>query len=79
MKQVEQGPGNGPKNKDRIATNAPAENAPGREGGDDALTEASPTDERADEKVIVNQQRENQAVNAPSQTAFTTNNAEDII
>jgi hypothetical protein len=79
MKHIEQGPRNGPKNKDRSINNTPADNAPGREGGDDALTEASPTDERADEKVIVNQQRENQAVNAPSQTAFNPNNSEDII
>ena len=49
-----------------------SENAPGREGGDDALENASPTDDRADEKVIVNEQREDKIVNAPSQTAANT-------
>jgi len=43
--------------------------AKGREGGDDALTESSPTDSRSDEKVIVNEQRGDKTVNAPSQTA----------
>jgi hypothetical protein len=45
---------------------------PRREGGDDALAESSPTDSRSDEKVIVNEQRENKIVNAPSQTAANT-------
>jgi hypothetical protein len=45
---------------------------PRREGGDDSLAEASPTDNRADEKVIVNEQRENKTVNVPSQTAVNT-------
>ena len=40
-----------------------------REGGDDALAGQTETDARADEKVIVNEQRENQTVNGPSQTA----------
>jgi hypothetical protein len=42
---------------------------PRREGGDDSLAEASPYDYRDDEKVIVNEQRENKTVNRPSQTA----------
>ncbi|HEU4471755.1 MAG TPA: hypothetical protein VFR58_11760 [Flavisolibacter sp.] len=46
---------------------------PRREGGDDALAESSPTDERSDEKVIVNEQRGNKTVNAPSQTSAGTN------
>jgi hypothetical protein len=48
---------------------------PRREGGDDALAETDPTDSRADEKVIVNEQRENKTVNRPSQTAVNTNGA----
>ena len=46
-----------------------------REGGDDAL-QMSPEDTRADEKVIVNEQKENKAVNAPSQTAALPSEAE---
>jgi hypothetical protein len=45
---------------------------PRREGGDDSLAEASPYDSRDDEKVIVNEQRENKTVNRPSQTAANT-------
>lgn len=45
---------------------------PRREGGDDALAESSPADIRSDEKVIVNEQRGNKTVNAPSQTAANT-------
>ncbi len=56
---------------------------PRREGGDDSLAESSPTDSRSDEKVIVNEQRENKIVNAPSQTAVNTSEGnsfdEDII
>lgn len=52
---------------------------PRREGGDDALAESSPTDDRSDEKVIVNEQRENKIVNAPSQTGVHTGDTEDII
>jgi hypothetical protein len=44
----------------------------GREGGDDAITNADPNDNRLDEKVIVNEQRSNKTVNAPSQTAANT-------
>ncbi|HVG42100.1 MAG TPA: hypothetical protein VM888_10865 [Chitinophagaceae bacterium] len=42
---------------------------PRREGGEDSVERISPTDSRADEKVIVNEQREHKIVNAPSQTA----------
>lgn len=42
------------------------------ERGDDSLADSSPTDSRSDEKVIVNEQRENKIVNAPSQTAANT-------
>lgn len=49
-----------------------ADMTPRREGGDDALAEASPYDSRDDEKVIVNEQRENKTVNRPSQTAANT-------
>lgn len=44
----------------------------GREGGDDSLADSSPTDNRSDEKVVVNEQRGNKTVNAPSQTAAHT-------
>ncbi len=46
-----------------------------REGGDDALAQSSPTDPDSDEKVIVNEQRANKTVNAPSQTAANTSEA----
>jgi hypothetical protein len=46
-----------------------------REGGDDALN-MSPDDTHADEKVIVNEQKENKAVNAPSQTAALPSESE---
>jgi len=46
-----------------------ADQTPRREGGDDAIAESSPSDSRLDEKVIVNEQREHKAVNAPSQTS----------
>jgi hypothetical protein len=53
-----------------------------REGGDDAL-QASPTDSRLDEKVIVNEQRSDKIVNAPAQSAAndseSTGNDEEII
>lgn len=64
---------NGP--KDRKPNGGPAAQPnpnQGRNGGDDALTNSSPTDTRSDEKVIVNEQRENKIVNAPSQTAPNT-------
>lgn len=47
-------------------------NDPDREGGDDAITNSNPNDNRLDEKVIVNEQRSNKTVNAPSQTAANT-------
>jgi hypothetical protein len=54
----------------------------GREGGDDAL-DASPTDSRLDEKVIVNEQRSDKIVNAPAQSApndsESSGNDEEII
>ena len=43
-----------------------------REGGEDSAEHMSPTDDNADEKVIVNEQREHKTVNAPSQTAVNT-------
>jgi len=46
--------------------------ANGREGGDDSLTNSSPTDSRSDEKVVVNEQRSDKIVNGPSQTAANT-------
>lgn len=53
--------------------------SPGRAGGDDALADSDPNDSKSDEKVIVNEQRSNKTVNAPSQTAANTSedNASD--
>jgi hypothetical protein len=63
----------GPKDKKQGPdTGTRPDTTPRREGGDDALAESSPTDNRSDEKVIVNEQRENKIVNAPSQTAANT-------
>ena len=56
---------------------------PGREGGEDSAEDMSPTDNNADEKVIVNEQREHKTVNGPSQTAVNASegitNDEDTI
>jgi hypothetical protein len=41
----------------------PADATPRREGGDDSLAEASPTDPRDDEKVLVNTGKDKQAGN----------------
>lgn len=38
----------------------------------DSAEHISPTDDNADEKVIVNEQREHKTVNEPSQTAVNT-------
>lgn len=46
--------------------------APQREGGDESLTESSPTDSRLDEKVIVNEQRSDKIVNGAPQTSPNT-------
>ena len=63
----------GPKDrKQGPGTGTQPDTTPRREGGDDSLSESSPTDNRSDEKVIVNEQRENKIVNAPSQTAANT-------
>ena len=47
-----------------------------RERGDDSLENTNPSDSRADEKVIVNEQSSNKTVNAPSQTAVNTSENE---
>lgn len=60
-----------PRRKKTEPENLP-DSTPRREGGDDALAESSPTDTRSDEKVIVNEQLSNKAVNAPSQTGVNT-------
>jgi hypothetical protein len=56
---------------------------PRREGGEDSAEHISPTDDNADEKVIVNEQREDKIVNMPSQTAVNssegTGSDEDVI
>lgn len=43
-----------------------------KKSDDDSLVNSSPADSRSDEKVIVNEQRANKIVNAPSQTAANT-------
>ena len=59
---------------DRIGNMQP-DSTPRSEGGEDSLENASPTDSRADEKVIVNEQRDHKVVNIPSQTAANTSEA----
>jgi hypothetical protein len=70
------------KNFDR-SSDYPSDQTPRREGGKDSVEDISPTDDKADEKVIVNEQREHKTVNAPSQTAANTSegisNDEDTI
>ena len=71
------------RNFERPATYDMADQTPRREGGEDSAESISPTDENADEKVIVNEQREHKTVNEPSQTAAYTSeeisNDEDTI
>ena len=75
MNKKNEGPG--PKDRKRGAdTGTQPDTTPRREGGDDSLAESSPTDSRSDEKVIVNEQRENKIVNGPSQT--DANSSESI-
>lgn len=63
----------GPREKNSdLNFNSQPEASRERDGGDDALADSSPTDIHSDEKVIVNAQRENKTVNAPSQTAANT-------
>lgn len=77
---------NGPRDpKDRnydYPLNAP-DQTPRSEGGEDSIENMSPIDNNADEKVIVNEQREHKTVNAPSQTAVNASegisNDEDTI
>jgi hypothetical protein len=56
---------------------------PRKEGGEDSAERISPTDSRADEKVIVNEQREHKIVNTPAQaagyTSEETGSDEDIL
>ena len=69
-----------PREKDKKGSESGYENPPDltprREGGDDALAETDPQDSRADEKVIVNEQREHKAVNISSQTSPHTSELE---
>ena len=62
-----------PRNKSfERPTDYGADQTPRKEGGEDSAEHISPTDDNADEKVIVNEQREHKTVNAPSQTAVNT-------
>lgn len=63
------GPGNNSASKPDRSNPVQLEEDRGRAGGDEALTDLSATDSHADEAVIVNEQRGNKTVNAPSQTA----------
>lgn len=77
------GPDPRKKNEEKKQGYQEPDTTPRREGGEDALAETSPQDSRADEKVIVNEQREDKIVNVPSQTGAHTSeleaNDEDII
>jgi hypothetical protein len=70
-------------NQDTEWNNYYPDRTPRKEGGEDSAENLSPTDDNADEKVIVNEQREHKTVNAPSQTAVNTSegvsNDEDTI
>ena len=85
MSRLEKDPRkNGPRDKkNQEGYENPPDTTPRREGGEDALGETSPQDSRADEKVIVNEQREDKIVNTPSQTGAHTSeleaNDEDVI
>ena len=76
---------NGPREKKMrdLDRNFEADQTPRREGGEDSIEQMSPTDDNADEKVIVNEQREHKTVNEPSQTAVNSSegisNDEDTI
>lgn len=68
-------PNEGPRNKEdntKSTFETRQDVTPRREGGDDALAETNPSDSRLDEKVIVNEQKENKIVNSPSQTDVHT-------
>ena len=73
----------GPQDRKSDRSNYFPDKTPGREGGADSAEDMSPTDNNADEKVIVNEQREHKTVNTPSQTAVNTSegisNDEDTI
>ena len=62
----------GPQDRKSDRSNYFPDQNPGREGEEDSAVNISPTDDNADEKVIVNEQREHKTVNAPSQTAVNT-------
>ncbi|OLY93685.1 hypothetical protein SAMN05444008_11499 [Cnuella takakiae] len=68
-------PSTGPNRKEPNQNNA---DHLGREGGDDALADARPSDPRADEKVIVNEQENNRIVNRPSQSELGAN-SDDVV
>ena len=73
----------GPQDRKSDRSNYFPDQSPGRESEVDAAEDMSPTDNNADEKVIVNEQREHKTVNAPSQTAVNASegitNDEDTI
>jgi len=73
----------GPQDRKSDRSNYFPDQNPGREVEGNSAEDMSPTDNNADEKVIVNEQREHKTVNAPSQTAVNasegiTNDEETI-
>jgi hypothetical protein len=58
MKAPQDPPKGADKRRDDSTFEVQPDVTPRREGGDDALAETSPTDSRADEKVIVNGERD---------------------
>lgn len=73
---------NDPRNKEdngKSTFETRPDETPRREGGDDALAETNPSDSRMDEKVVVNTQREDKIVNAPSQSAAHVNGGADRV
>lgn len=73
----------GPKDRKSDGSNYFPNRTPEKELEENSAESISPTDENADEKVIVNEQREQKTVNTPSQTAANTSerisNDEEII
>ena len=73
---------NGPRNKEDNSASSfevQPDVTPRREGGDDSNAESNSSDDRMDEKVIVNEQREHRIVNSPSQTAAYSSEGDNSI
>lgn len=70
-----------PKEKRQNESEAGYENPPDvtprREGGDDALAETNPLDSRADERIIVNEPKEELSDNSASQSGLHSSQIEN--